>query len=139
MEFLLYNESRSDALSLEEVGAYLEDRFPGAGVGVKNGFIGRYYRGDPAQLAERMARLRVTDPSRPFTPNEPVYGEVQFELRVLEGKASPAGLLYDGPRMAGTTGGCCRRGYVPLTSSTSSSPTASWGASTPTTSGTTPG
>jgi hypothetical protein len=99
MEFLLYKESSSKALFLEEIEAYVEDKFPGARVRTKGGFINEYYGGEAEGLAENLAELKVIDPSRPFTPNEPMYGEVQFELRVLEGKASPAGILYDGPRM----------------------------------------
>ncbi len=99
MEFYLYNESSSEALSLDEVRTYLEEKFPLAEVEVREGFINEYYRGRPVDLATKIAQLRIINPSKPFTPNEAMYGEVQFELRALEGKTSPAGLLYDGPRM----------------------------------------
>lgn len=52
------------------------------------------------RLAEHNATARVRDPSRRTQSAEPMYGEVDYELRVLSGKAKLGGVVYDGRKLA---------------------------------------
>ncbi len=52
------------------------------------------------KLAHEIAGMRVRDVSRPFQEIEPMYGEVQFELRALEEPSKKvSAVLYDGMRL----------------------------------------
>lgn len=96
MKINIYNESQSPTLDLSEIGQYLAEKFPGAQIEVKGTFIDIFYEGDTNDLAEKIAAIRVINPTTPFEPNEPLYGEIQFEVKVLKGKANARGVLYDG-------------------------------------------
>ncbi len=87
----LYRESRSHSLGIEEIESYLEEKLS-ARVTVKKGLLRETH-------AQVLARLRVLDIYRPFTPNEPLPGEIAYEKRVLDGDVSPRGILYDGLRL----------------------------------------
>jgi hypothetical protein len=91
----IYNESSTEVLDLDEIKEYLKERFPTSKVVLRNGFIKRHYTGRTKELAEDISSIRVSNPSKPFEPNAPLYGEVQFEVRVLEGDANARGVLYD--------------------------------------------
>lgn len=87
----LYNESKNKGLHLHEIKQYLEDKLP-AKILLKEGFA-------MEELALELARIRVLDPYKPFSPNEPLQGEIDFEKRVIRGEARPLGVLYDGYRL----------------------------------------
>jgi len=47
-------------------------------------------------VASSLASARVKDPTRAEQDFEPMYGELDYERRVLEGEARAGGILYDG-------------------------------------------
>jgi len=47
-------------------------------------------------VASSLASARVKDPTRSEQDFEPMYGELDYERRVLEGEARAGGILYDG-------------------------------------------
>jgi len=47
-------------------------------------------------LASSLASARVKDPTMPRQKFEPMYGEIDYERRVLDGEARAGGLVYDG-------------------------------------------
>ena len=98
---MLYGDEATPVLDADEVARYLE-RTLGISAAAKPDFI-RRFGGKRKGLAESMAEARVHDVSRPFSLEEPAYGEVAFERRSLEepGKRSP-GVLYDGLRLQKT-------------------------------------
>ncbi|OGS55968.1 MAG: hypothetical protein A3K60_06485 [Euryarchaeota archaeon RBG_19FT_COMBO_56_21] len=51
------------------------------------------------QVAAYLASSRVKDISKPIEPSEPMYGEVDYELRTLRGDARIGGIVYDGRRI----------------------------------------
>jgi hypothetical protein len=87
---ILHAESAGEKLGLQEIRDYLERRLSA-----------RVRMGDRLlreSHAEELARIRVLDVHRPFTPNEPMAGEIAYEKRVIRGEAS-SGVLYDGYRL----------------------------------------
>jgi hypothetical protein len=92
---LLYEDPAASELEVEEVAAYLS-RVTGSPVEVRPEFIGYHYRGELESLARSIASARVRDPSRPWTRTEPLFGEVEFELRALrDPRRVIPGVLYD--------------------------------------------
>lgn len=87
----LYRESISKNLGITEIKSYLEEKLH-ASVAVRKGLLQEKH-------ASRLARLRVLDIYRPFTPNDPLPGEVRYEKRVIRGETFPRGVLYDGYRL----------------------------------------
>jgi len=47
-------------------------------------------------IASSLASARVKDPTRAEQDYEPMYGELDYERRVLEGEARAGGILYNG-------------------------------------------
>ena len=94
----LYADPSSATLDLEEVASYLEGTL-GLDCEVRGDFFSRHGGRKREALARSIASTRVRNIMRPFDPMEPLYGEVQFELRLLEepGKRVP-GILYDAYR-----------------------------------------
>jgi len=96
-EVYLYRDPSSVTLRLEEVSSYLKEIL-GLSCRVRDEFFAHHGR-DLEVLAQDIASTRVRELARRFEPFEPVYGEVQFEARLLEEptKRIPA-VLYDAYR-----------------------------------------
>ncbi len=95
--------SKSDDFSIEEIKNYLAKRLK-IDVVVRGDFPDHFSKvsgegGNPERFAREIASFRVLDIEKPFKLNEPFYGEIQYERRVLEGRAKPDGILYDGIRL----------------------------------------
>ncbi len=92
----LYADPSAASLRVREVTAYLRDEL-GIPCDVRGDFFSHHGGRDREALARGIAATRVRNIMKPFQPMEPVYGEVQFELRLLEepSKRVP-GILYDG-------------------------------------------
>jgi len=94
----VYGDPSSATLRVWDVAAYLGDVL-GVRTEVREDFFSRHGGRDREGLARAIAATRVRNIMRPFEPMEPVYGEVQFELRLLEEPAKRVpGILYDGYR-----------------------------------------
>lgn len=94
-EVYLYRDPSSVTLRLEKVSTDLKEIL-GLSCRVRDEFFA-HHGSDLEVLARNIAATRVRNLARPFQPFEPMYGEVQFEARLLEEptKRIPA-VLYDG-------------------------------------------
>lgn len=96
----LYEDPSAPTLDLREVGSYL-DATLGIPVELRREFLVHHGRGDVEDLARAIAAAKVRHLDRAFVPSEPLYGEVQFELRLLRDPTKRVpGILYDGFRYA---------------------------------------
>ena len=104
----IYEEPAAPALDVPQLCEYVGETLPALHVEVREGIIARYLEGQSPQtredairrLAERFARAKVSDPSRPHTDRKPLPGEVDYEIRRLGQPASRTfGLLYDALEM----------------------------------------
>ncbi|NOZ82673.1 MAG: hypothetical protein GXN98_02480 [Euryarchaeota archaeon] len=87
MKVMLYADAGAE---LEQVHELLE------GIGIRAELRGEFLRrfaASPEECARRLASLRTGMPCSD-TPREPLYGEVEYERRVLEGRCTPKGVLY---------------------------------------------
>lgn len=83
-------------LNTGEIKDYLVELFPKINVDIRDEFIPYHNVGhDSSNIASALASIRVANPERPFSINTPLYGEIEYEKRVLAGGAS-GGILYDG-------------------------------------------
>lgn len=99
MRMFLYSGEEFEFV--DEIKKYLEGKVKGAAVEARGDFI-RYHVGDKTdEIAAELARIRVTDVTAPFKYNEPLYGEIEYEKRVLSGSTNPFGVLYDGMKLYG--------------------------------------
>ena len=84
-----------------EIKKYLDDRINKANVEVREDFI-NYFLGDETEkIAYKLAEIRVMDVTKAFSYNEPLYGEIEQEKRVINGEGSASGILYDGFKLHG--------------------------------------
>ncbi len=88
----------SDEIETAEVAAFLGSMFRGVRIAVKPTPFFRLKDAERERVARFLASSRVKDVSKPFVPAEPMYGEVEYELRGLEGDARLGGIVYDGRR-----------------------------------------
>lgn len=96
----VYPDPSSTTLRTRAVAEYLREVL-GLRVTVRKEFFRHAAGGDLEGLSRRIAATRVRNLLKPFEPVEPVYGEVQFELRLLKDpKKRVPGILYDGYRYA---------------------------------------
>ena len=96
----VYEDPSTDALDEQGIGAYVR-RTLGLPVRIRREFVAHHFRGERRALAEKLAAARVRHPDRPPGLEEPLYGEVEFEMRRLEDPTRPAaGVLYDADRLA---------------------------------------
>jgi len=50
-------------------------------------------------VAGKLASARVKDPSKDKQSFEPMFGEVDYELRTIKGSVKPTGVVYDGRKL----------------------------------------
>ncbi len=91
MRIFIYREPGVE-LNLASIAGYLAGN--GARVELRGSFFSRF--ANLQEAAGKIAGMRISDPSRPAVEEEPLYGEVKYELRVLRGEARPGGVVYDG-------------------------------------------
>lgn len=105
----LYQEPCASTLHLPLLQRYVKKLFPSMAVEVREPFIPFHLSLLPAtegesaweRVAWGFALAKVRDPSQPWEPREPLWGEVNYERRRLADPESRAfGLLYDAPLMA---------------------------------------
>ena len=94
----LYDEGAAPTLDAPAVAAYLRARTGCEAVAVRAPFLVEHSSaGFEAELASRLARLKVRDVSSPPGESQPAYAEVAFERRRLASRdRGPFGVLYDG-------------------------------------------
>ncbi|MEE8401186.1 MAG: DUF6775 family putative metallopeptidase [Candidatus Hydrothermarchaeaceae archaeon] len=97
MKIFLYSKREFS----KEIKEYLGGMVSGAAIKVRGDFI-KYHAGDRIEeIGAGLAGIRVADVAAPFKYNEPLYGEIEYEKRVLFGGAKPFGVLYDGLKLYG--------------------------------------
>lgn len=91
----LYDDPTATTLDLKEIAAYLR-AVTRAIVKTKREFLSEYRTGGLEELARAFATARVRRLDEPHSPIEPLFGEVQFELRLLKAShVRVTGVLYD--------------------------------------------
>jgi hypothetical protein len=85
---------------MHEIKGYLKEKLEKVDICVRGDFLAHHLKEDEIDnLARTFASIRVTDLTKPFQSNEPSYGEIQYEKRVLKNLTIPHGILYDGFRL----------------------------------------
>jgi len=95
----LYRDPTAGTLRVRRVSDYLKATL-GLACTVRDDFFVAHGR-DLEALAHDLAATRVRNLQRPFEPSEPLFGEVEFERRLLaEPTKRVPGVLYDAYRYA---------------------------------------
>jgi len=100
----LYTGSSAKTLNVEELVDYLQSQFPKFRISVRPNLTDYYIAQLPSEqtdaeldkLAQQVAACRVRNLMEPWEPIEPMYGEIAYEKRRLQGKSKAVGVLYDG-------------------------------------------
>ncbi|HKZ48471.1 MAG TPA: DUF6775 family putative metallopeptidase [Thermoplasmata archaeon] len=95
----LYDDPAAATLDVGVLSEHVRETL-GLRCSVRKEFFAYHIRGETEDLARRIAATKVRSIGRRWEPFDPVYGEVQFERRLLEDPVKRApGILYDGFRM----------------------------------------
>ncbi|MBI2829651.1 MAG: hypothetical protein HYX81_00665 [Chloroflexi bacterium] len=98
-KIILYDDGVAETIDWKEITEYLRGKLRNIGV---------EERGNPfaphadkvEEYAQRLASIKVFDTSKKLeSPNEPMYGEIQYEKRRITGASRSFGILYDGFRL----------------------------------------
>lgn len=85
-----------DIKNLRSIKPFVVSLFPTLKVELRP-MIGELVEPDEMEtVASRFASARVKDPARSEQDFEPMFGEIDYERRVLEGEARAGGVPYDG-------------------------------------------
>jgi len=95
----LYDDPAAPTLDVGVLADTVKDVL-GLNASVRKEFFSYHRHGAVEDLANRLAATKVRSMGQRWVPFEPIYGEVQFERRLLEDPAKSApGILYDGHRL----------------------------------------
>jgi len=100
----LYNGVLKTSLNAESLAEYLRAKLPKFQVELRPGITDYYlsqFASDESEdeldsLARQLATCRVRNLEKPWLPAKPLYGEISYEKRRLQGKAKGIGVMYDG-------------------------------------------
>jgi hypothetical protein len=105
----LYPEHCACTLDFVELSNYMTEVIPHLGLEMRDEFISFHLSALPAsarkevlyELAQEFAKAKVRNPTRRDDEFEPLWGEINYELRRLSDPHNKAfGILYDGFKMA---------------------------------------
>jgi len=95
-KLVLYRDESTPSLEIDQTATYLKEIL-GIPAEARQDFFAEYGQGKMRRIAERIAESRVRNLEKPFQREKAAYGEVEFELRFLEGPTKKVpGVLYDG-------------------------------------------
>ena len=98
----LYDCPGARTLHVSELTDYLEKRLKGVDTELRNEFFEHHLEGRDnvlREIAERLACSKVRDIRNPEIGFEPLYGEIEYELKFLRrSESKPIGIMYDGVR-----------------------------------------
>ena len=97
MKIVLYGEDEFSS----ELKKYLDERINKADVEARGDFLNYFSSGNNEKIPFKLAEIRVMNVTKPFAYNEPLYGEIEQEKRVIKGESSASGILYDGFKLHG--------------------------------------
>jgi len=95
----IYASENSSPRKIAGLKPFLKSYFPTVDVRTKPSILTSPESMEMGRLASELASARVKDVSGPLQSFEPMYGEVDYELRSLRGKARVGGIVYDGRRL----------------------------------------
>jgi hypothetical protein len=95
----LYAPEYAEDIDINSIKEFLEQHFPTVDISVRPPVLVAVKGKKLLEIADRLARARVKDPSKEMQTFEPMYGEIDFERRASLGKARLGGMIYDGLRL----------------------------------------
>lgn len=95
----LYDEPSSPSFKVGEIVDFLKEKLPNVDVMTRKEFFS-FHTHDVEELAKELASAKVRGIEGSQEEQEPLYGEVQYEKRILqEPHRRMTGILYDGFRL----------------------------------------
>ncbi len=85
----------------EVIKKYLNKKIKKASVEARGDFIDFFSPENNEKIAYKLAEIRVMNVTKAFSYNEPLFGEIEQEKRVITGEGSSSGILYDGFKLHG--------------------------------------
>jgi len=95
----LYPAEISPSVGIGSTRDYLLSMFHSVDVEILPHIHKGLSKGAITRLAEGLARARIKNPSEAVQSYEPLFGEVEFEKRVLSGSARMGGIVYSGRKL----------------------------------------
>lgn len=95
----MFLPENDEAKNLRSVGPFARSFFPRLAVKLCPPVREAIQGGEREEISTLLASARVKDPSRAEQDLQPMYGEINYERRVLEGEARAGGIPYDGRKI----------------------------------------
>jgi hypothetical protein len=95
----LYTPEYAEDIDINSTKKFLEQYLPTVDINIRPPVLVAVKGKKLQEVADRLARARVKDPTSEMQTFEPMYGELDFERRASLGKARLGGMVYDGLRL----------------------------------------
>lgn len=97
----IYRAENADSVDLSTAQDYLKSYFPTVVVSIRPRALGLIKGTRTDEFSRLLALARVKDPSKLDQPFQPMYGEIEYERRLIEEDARAGGVVYDGRKLSG--------------------------------------
>ena len=101
MKVILYDESATEELNIEEIARYLREKLEKIRVELRGSpFVSELTQDSILDFAKKIAgaKIQAINQKAP-SEQEPLHGEIEYERRKILGKTRAFGVLYDGFRL----------------------------------------
>ncbi|MGQ9587047.1 MAG: DUF6775 family putative metallopeptidase, partial [Thermoplasmata archaeon] len=95
----LYSSENPQGSDLRKVKLYLQKLFPSLEVRVLPSIFRNVKKAELRSVATKLASARVKNPDAEEQGHEPLFGEVDYEIRAIQGRARVGGVIYEGRRL----------------------------------------
>jgi hypothetical protein len=95
----IHRPEQSKDVDIEGIVSFLEHYFPTIKFRTRPSIVASVRKKGIERISERFASARMKDPNKAEQSFEPMYGEIDYERRVIVGEARIGGIVYDGRRL----------------------------------------
>jgi len=95
----IHRPEQSKDVDIEGIVSFLEHYFPTIKFRTRPSIVASVRKKGIERISETLASARMKDPNKAEQSFEPMYGEIDYERRVIVGEARIGGIVYDGRRL----------------------------------------
>ena len=96
----IYRAENANSVDLTGAKDFLRSYLPTVAVSLKPRALGLMKGSRVDEFARLFALARVKDPSKHDQISQPMFGEIEYERRLIEGDAEAGGVVYDGRNLS---------------------------------------
>lgn len=96
----IYRAENADSVDLNGAADFLRSCFSTVTVSLRPRALGLIQETRFEEFSRSFALARVKDPTQQDHASQPMFGEIEYERRLIEGEAKAGGVVYDGRKLS---------------------------------------